>query len=139
MLQEAGHSCFDFPLHSVFTFDVFWGSLDTSIFRNSSSAAYNTRSRLTSRLSSPFLMTMFKFFKCDNKNYCQTIKFQLHSLKVGKIVEKCMEMSLLLTNLFPVLHFKNPWTQQKTVRFSDVFRGYKNVTLGANSFCKVGG
>ena len=37
------------------TFNVFWGSLGTSIFGNSSSVANNTRSRLPSRLSFHFL------------------------------------------------------------------------------------
>ena len=52
------YSCFDysdFPAHSVFTSDVCWDSLGTSIFGNSSSAACNTRSRLPSRLSFLFL------------------------------------------------------------------------------------
>ena len=39
----------------MFTSDVCWGSLGTSIFGNSSSAANNTRSRLPSRLSFRFL------------------------------------------------------------------------------------
>ena len=41
--------------HSVFTFDVCWGSLGTSIWGHSSSIANNTQSRLPSRLS-------FRFF-----------------------------------------------------------------------------
>ena len=49
------YSWFDFPAHSVSTFNVFWGSLGTSIFGNSSSVANNTRSRLPSRLSFHFL------------------------------------------------------------------------------------
>ena len=52
------HCCFDhsdFPAHLMFTSDVCWGSLGTSIFGNSSSAASNTRSRLPSRLSFRFL------------------------------------------------------------------------------------
>ena len=40
------YSSFDFSAHSVFTFDVFWSSLGTSIFGNSSSAANNAQSRL---------------------------------------------------------------------------------------------
>ena len=39
----------------MFPFDVFWGSLGTSIFGNSSSAANNTWIRLPSRLSLRFL------------------------------------------------------------------------------------
>ena len=41
----------DFPADSVFTFDVCWSSLGTSIFGNSSSATNNTWCRLPSRLS----------------------------------------------------------------------------------------
>ena len=41
------YSCFDFPVHSVFTFVEFWGGLGTTIFRNSSSAGNNTRCRLS--------------------------------------------------------------------------------------------
>ena len=51
-LQEVGHinnSCFDFPVLSMFTFDVFWGSLSISTFDNSGSATNNTRTRLPSR------------------------------------------------------------------------------------------
>ena len=62
LLQGASHikniyylySCFDFPAHSMSTFGESWGSLGTIIFGNSSSAANNTRSRLTSRLSFGF-------------------------------------------------------------------------------------
>ena len=52
------YSCFDnsdFSAHSLFTFDVYRGSLGTSIFGNSSSAANNIWSRLPSRLSFRFL------------------------------------------------------------------------------------
>ena len=59
------HCCFDhsdFPAHSMFTSDVCWGSLGTSIFGNSSSAASNTRSRLPSRLSFRFLWLWLKTF-----------------------------------------------------------------------------
>ena len=41
-------------------FDVFWSSLGTSIFGNSSSAANNTRSRLPSRLSFRFLYVVIE-------------------------------------------------------------------------------
>ena len=52
------HCCFDnseFPANLIFTSDVCWGSLGTSIFANSSSAASNTQSRPPSRLSFRFL------------------------------------------------------------------------------------
>ena len=54
LFKYKEYSCFDhsdFPAHSMFTFDVCWGSLGTSIFGNSSSAANNTWSKLPSRLS----------------------------------------------------------------------------------------
>ena len=45
----------------MFTFDVFWYSL--GIFGNSSSAAINTRSRLTTRLSFRFLGLSIVFYR----------------------------------------------------------------------------
>ena len=45
------YSCFDFPIQSMIIFDVFWVSLGTSIFGNSSLATTNTWSRPLSRLS----------------------------------------------------------------------------------------
>ena len=60
----------------MFTFDVFWGGLGTGIFENSSLAANNTRSRLTSRLSFLFLWlciyvqnTLLKILE----NWCATM------------------------------------------------------------------
>ena len=58
LVKYKEYSCFDhsdFPAHSMFTFDVCWGNLGTSIFGNSSSAASNTGSRLPSRLYFHFL------------------------------------------------------------------------------------
>ena len=43
----------------MFTFDEFWGSLGTNIFRNSSCTSNNTRSRLTPRLPFRFLWLCF--------------------------------------------------------------------------------
>ena len=34
--------------------------------------------------------------------------------------------------MFPILHFYTPWKHKKTISFSRVFKGYRNVTLGAN-------
>ena len=68
------HCCFDhsdFPAHSMFTSDVCWGGLGTSIFGNSSSAASNTRSRLPFRLSFRFLWLCrsINFLKSTNWKY----------------------------------------------------------------------
>ena len=63
MLQEAANIkntvVFDFPGHLLFTFNVFWGCLDTSIFGKSSSSANNTWSRLPSHYFSVF-------YDCDS-------------------------------------------------------------------------
>ena len=37
--------------------------------------------------------------------------------------------TVLLTRLFPMHPFFTPWKHQKTVQFSDVFRGRKRVHL----------
>ena len=61
------HCCFDhsdFPAHSMFTFDVCWGSFGASIFGNAS----NTRSRLPSRLSFRFLWLWYYIH--INKQWC---------------------------------------------------------------------
>ena len=59
-IKQRSHkecSCCNCPAHSMFTFDVFWGSLRSSIFGNcvvvslGSSAANNAQSRQPSRLS----------------------------------------------------------------------------------------
>ena len=82
------HCCLDhsdFPAHSLFTSDVCWGSLDTSIFGNSSSAASNTRSRLTSRLS---------------VSYDYELKIDLNRLNV------CLFYGVFRTNI-PIRHMVN--------------------------------
>ena len=49
------YNCLDFPADSMFIFDIFWGSLGTSIIGDSSSPVSNTQSRLPSVLSFRFL------------------------------------------------------------------------------------
>ena len=53
--SDKEYSLFDFPAHSMFTFDLFWGRLGTIIFGKSSPAAKNTWSRLPFRLRFCFL------------------------------------------------------------------------------------
>ena len=44
----------------------------------------------------------------------------------------------LLRHLFPMLHFYAPWKHKRIVRFSRVFKGYRNVTLGTNGlYCQL--
>ena len=62
--HEKEYSCFDFPAHSMFILDKFWGSLVASIFGNSSSATNNNRSRLPIIqiiIFDSFLMTMIRW------------------------------------------------------------------------------
>ena len=76
------HCCFDhsdFPAHSVFTSDVSSGSLGTSIFGNSRSAAINTQSRLPSRLY--FLFLWLKKEKKETKKVNEKSK-QSENLKM---------------------------------------------------------
>ena len=42
---------------------------------------------------------------------------------------KCPVCVINLIHFNPVSHFYTPWKRQKTKDFSDVFRGYRNVTL----------
>ena len=71
------YSQFDLPVHSMFTSYVFWSSLGASIFRNSSSVANNTRSRLPSRLSFYFLWLCYK---------CLVLHLHAKMLHFAKIV-----------------------------------------------------
>ena len=41
-------------------------------------------------------------------------------------------VSILLTHSFPMHPFSSPWKHQKTVRFSEVFRGKRKGALGTN-------
>ena len=129
------YCCFDhsnFPAHSVFTFDVCWGSLGTSIFWNSSSAASNTRSRLPSRLSFRFLWLWFEeniFIMCVLSQYTKyKINFQnmytliikkssLHtlSLLVFKIVEN---LKYILENNFVIEHLRWKFWRRRESNFN---------------------
>ena len=71
LITYKQYCCFylsDFPTHSMFTFDVCRGSLGTSIFGNSSSAASNTWFRLPSRLSFRFLWLCL--YATAHKTWC---------------------------------------------------------------------
>lgn len=100
MLQEAGHiknSYFDFPAHSRFIFDEFWGSLGTSIFGKWSSAASNTRSWLPSRLS-------LRFFICD---YDQDKVSSLFFVMIFIVQIDCSTFILIFLNLRSLILFQN--------------------------------
>ena len=108
VLQEAGnkeYSCFDFPAHSLFTFDVFWGSLGTSIFGNSISAANNTRSRVLSRPSFCFLWlwSSVNFFIVSFAMFCQyyCLHMQISSLLI--LVVKCFYMNVCVIFIY-IIH-----------------------------------
>ena len=52
------YSCFYFLAHLMLTYNVFWGSLGTSFFRNSSSAANKYLIHTTFETNFAFLMTL---------------------------------------------------------------------------------
>ena len=78
----------DFPAHSVFTSDVYWGHLGTSILGNSSSAANNTWSKLTSRLSFRFL---WLWYGVGTHKHCIFINVIAESTTL----ERCKEIFFL--------------------------------------------
>ena len=96
------HCCFDhsdFPAHSMFTSDVCWGSLGTSIFGNSSSAASNTRSRLHSRLSFRFLRLwyipiIYRIWKITTTLFL-ALTFLFNSFQGNKVIIKMISLQLL--------------------------------------------
>ena len=46
-------------------------------------------------------------------------------------------LSLVTTHLFPTHLLSTPWKHQNTLRFSDVFRGWRRGLLGTNELTKV--
>ena len=76
--------------------------------------------------------------KGDLKLPYKQIAFSLRSAFCGSfkspffnsVIELCGRFCTL-TILFPMLYFYTPWTQ-KTLQFSGVFRGYRNIRLGTN-------
>ena len=92
LIKYKEYRCFDhsnFPAHLMFTSDVCWGSLGTSIFGNSSSAANITPSRLPSRLSFRFLWLCLEENTCDNEVFSPPF-FNHFSLSLN--IKKCVVM-----------------------------------------------
>ena len=58
-ISAPDYSRFDFPANSMFTFDVCWGSLVTSIFGNSSSASNEFRLNVSSKFLAGFWIRVF--------------------------------------------------------------------------------
>ena len=76
----------------MFTFDVCWGSLGTSIFGNSNSAANNTWFRLPSRLSFRFLWLWFYFFKTEDISQSQSLK----KMNIFRITSKRLSLFIFV-------------------------------------------
>ena len=53
-------------------------------------------------------------------------------LNGSKLLDLWNTVSNYLTHSFPMHSFSTPWKHQKTVRFSDVFRGWRKGALGTN-------
>ena len=102
------HCCFDhsdFSAHSMFTSDVCWGSLGTSIFGNSSSAASNTRSRLPSWLSFGFLWLCLRQWSFLMKFLPQTT---VSAFLLNPLIKFGFEWCSIKT-LFKDFRFLSPW------------------------------
>ena len=50
---------------------------------------------------------------------------------IVKYLQHCYFL-VVLTRLFPMHPFSTPWKHQKTVRFSDIFRGWRKGALRTN-------
>ena len=92
------YSCLDFLAHSMFTFDVLWGSRGTSNFGNSASAANNTRCKLPFRLSFRFLWLWLHWFGICLQIVCDfiltlLIKEQMLILLVSRILKNIKNKS----------------------------------------------
>ena len=137
MLQEPGHikntSCFDFPTKSMFTFDVFWGRLGSSIFGKLSSATNNTRSNLLFRPSFRFLWLCFyraplvaaSESSLDVELFMELVKqFGIQSLTVLKTARKRKahgtKLTLLLVEAFQVKLLCNFFISELNTSFLSV-------------------
>ena len=75
---------------------------------------------------------LFSAFSTSLANFCWIVSewyWLLYTplMTADKNIEK-----VILTHYSLVFLFYTPWKQQKTSRFSDVFRGYRKATLGCN-------
>ena len=107
----------------MFRFDVFWGSLGTSVFANSSSAANNARTRPPSRLSIRFLQLWYRKLYPTLPSWltcaCSYGKF---SSLLGGIPAKSSEIPRRWVGSFLI------WTHYK-LRFGRVFAQYYGQKL----------
>ena len=114
------YSCFDhsdFPARSMFTFDVCWGSLGTSIFENLSSAANNTRSRLPSRLSFSFSRLWLNILL--SRHYTMPL---IELAKVHNVIRKKLTFS---TNRFQLIEkFKYVQTFQLKRKMNESYSAW---------------
>ena len=60
------------------------------------------------------------------------IKCKIRIYFITDIIFVIILLSLLLTHSFLIHPFSTPWKHQKTLRFSDVFRGQRMAVLGTN-------
>ena len=93
-------------------------------------------------LKSPMVQRLIHFFFFSNDliiEFCYSVKFliKFHHCFTNKLFNKyesVIPVEALLTHSFPMQPLSTSWKHQKTVRFSDVFRGYKKGTFGTNGF-----
>ena len=73
------------------------------------------------------------------RNYftTKTLQQKLSFLPGLNTYNNFKRLSFVLTHLFPVHPFSTPWKHKKTLRFSDVFRGWREGTLGTNGLINL--
>ena len=101
--------CFDhsdFLAHSIFTFEVCWSSLGTSILGNSSSAASNTRSRLPSRLSFRFIWLWLLLDYCINWSKTEYYTKEVELSKTQKHMLSNSNLQILILVIQTALFFQ---------------------------------
>ena len=128
---------------SVFTFNAFWGSLGTSIFRNSSSATSNTRARLSYKLSFHFLWLWFPVFRTRIylvehcfKSWLKLIADDNDILRCQSHLSETVNLSISHCNPAIIPHEENFIKLQsftKYLRQTLVFTHYRNIQF---FFCR---
>ena len=80
-------------------------------------------------IANNLLLLYFDSSYCSNQ---EMIFSNQRRLRNGQNMLHFLITCISLTHFNLVLHCQTPWKHQRNVRFSDVFRGYSNATLGSN-------
>ena len=111
------YSSFDFPAHSLFTFDEVCGSFGTSFFGNESSTVNNTRSRLPSRLSFRFYDYAYRSFPVNltTRFFYKHMNFRNHAREC--LIKNCKKAQIVIVIcLFQSFRKMSPISYVKGIR-----------------------